>query len=150
MSKLEIAVTVGSSPCSSVEYILTGRVVVLPPAMKMLMVVSSKETINENMPATMSPGLIIGKVIFLNVSRGPAPKSLAAYSIFISYPTRLESTVRITYTIVISKWATKMALNELVHPNIFINCIKAIPIMTAGTISGERNIVFNNSGNRYV
>ena len=75
---VETALIVGLTPRRAMEKMVIDRFATPEPVVKKLMTKSSMDRVNASSKPVMIPGMISGRITFLNAYHGVAPKSKAA------------------------------------------------------------------------
>jgi hypothetical protein len=122
----------GLTPNLTMENTCKGKVFVLGPVTKKLVITSSIESVNERSAPATTPGIINGSVIYIKVFIGLAPRSIAASSMEESNPANLDLTVMNT------KGILKVAcdITSVSIPSGTSNLLKNIKRDIPNTISG--------------
>ena len=84
INTVDAAATVGAILNSISENIRSGSVILVVPTKKRTSTSSSSDSMKQKTPAAMMPGLISGRVTFMNVLKALAPRFLAASSSEVS------------------------------------------------------------------
>ena len=114
---------------------------VVEPALKNVMMKSSRDSANDNIAAAMMPGMIIGSVTFQNVRRGLAPRSIEASSSVQSWPRTRARTVRATKLTSKPMWAMTIVPNPRFQPRSKNRVSSEAPMTTSAAVSGNtRNV----------
>ena len=106
ITSADTAAIIGSMDSVAYTYMRTGRVCVAGELTKIDSVTSSKLLMNANNQPPATPCRIIGKVIWRNSVKRPAPSDSAACSALRSMPIAAASTRRSTYGVMITTWAS--------------------------------------------
>lgn len=127
----------GLTPTRSIEYTLTGNVVLVAPAIKKLMITSSKDIIKDNAAPDIIPGISSGIVTCKNACHCVAPKSLAASSRFNGILLNRANTTIVTK----GTQNDKCDKSSVIKPNFILMaekiCINAMPIIISGVKTGR-------------
>ena len=133
------AIIVGLNCSLNPTHIWIGIVVFSNPAKNSTTTTSSNDVTNANKAPDITPGIISGNVIFINVFTGLLPKLAAALVTLWSKPDKVAVTVITTNGVPKIIWDRTIPVWVAAKPTFAIKKKIAVPDIIRGTIIGEIN-----------